>query len=373
MRRFFGLLLVICLTVLLAAGCGSSDDETTGTETQVSSEAEKAPEMVGPKGEPAEAGSAVDLSESEIEELKAGDYTAAFVWHTTDTFTKGVEIAARERLSELGINVVANTVADFDPAKQRSDLQTVEALKPDVIITLPVDPASSASMYREAAKAGSKLVFISNIPEGFVHNKDYVGVVTTNVVDAAKRSATLLGEELEGEGKIGMLYYDAEFFIVNQWDEAFEQTLGERYPEIDVVDKVGFVDPAKANEPASAMLTRNPELDGIYVSWQDPAVGVLTALRAAGRTDVAVTDLGMNETTALDMAKEGSFIGAGVDGPYVMGQALANEVGFAALGKEAPAFIATGSSLITRDNLEEEWPEVYGVPAPASVLEALGQ
>lgn len=374
MRKLLGLSLVVCLVAALVAGCGSSGSDSSGaTGGTGASEAASPPEMVGPKGEPAAPASAVDLSEQDVEELKSGDYTAAFVWHTTDTFTKGVEIAARKRLGELGIKVVADTVADFDPAKQRSDLQTVEALNPDVIVSLPVDPASSASMYREAAEAGSKLVFISNIPEGFVHNKDYVGAVTVNVVDAAKRSAKLLGEDLGGEGKVGVLYYDAEFFIVNQWDEAFEQTLEEQFPEIEIADRMGFADPAKADEPASAMLTRNPALDGIYVSWQDPAVGVLTALRAAGREDVAVTDVGMNETTALDMLDGGSFIGAGVDGPVEMGTTLANEVGFAALGKKAPAYVVTGSGLITADNVVEEWPATYGVPAPSAVAKAAGE
>jgi len=374
----------MCLIALLGASCGSSGDSSTSPATQatVVTKATEAPEaqaspmrpvMKGPNGEPAVGADAVELSASDVAKLKAGDHTVAFVWHTTDTFTKAVEIAARARLAELGVRVVADTVADFDPAKQRNDLQTVQALKPDVIVTLPVDASSSASMFRQATRAGSKLVFISNIPAGFVHNTDYVGVVTTNVVDAAQKSAMLLGTKLSGKGKIGVLYYDAEFFIVNQWDAAFEETIKTKFPDIEIVARAGFVDPAKANEPASAMITRYPDLDGIYVSWQDPAVGVLTALRAAGRKNIAVTDVGMNETTALDMARDGNFIGAGVDGPVAMGQALANEVGYAALGKQAPAFLVTGSSVLTKEDAIERWPSVYGVQAPESLREELGE
>ena len=32
------------------------------------------------------------------------------------------------------------------------------------------------------------------------------------------------------------------------------------------------------------MLLQNPDLDGIYVTWAEPADGVLAALRAAGNT-----------------------------------------------------------------------------------------
>jgi ribose transport system substrate-binding protein len=378
MRSWFRAVPAVCLVALVAAGCGSSNDGTANSKTPTSGSTQtpastKPPEMTGPNGEPAAAGSAVDLSAGELAKLKAGHYTVAFVWHTTDSFTKAVEIAARERLQELGIKVVADTVADFDAAKQRDDLETVEALKPNVIVSLPVDTASSASMYRAATRAGSKLVFISNIPAGFKHGTDYVGVVTTNVVDAAQRSAALFCSKLGGKGKIGVLYYDAKFFIVNEWDQAFEKTMKDKCPGVQIAARTGFADPAKADEPASAMLTRYPDLNGIYVSWQDPAVGVLTALRAAGRKNVAVTDVGMNEATALDMVKGGNFIGAGVDGPIVMGRALANEVGYAALGKPAPAFVVTGSSVITRDDVAQRWQQVYGVSAPASVLKALGQ
>ena len=371
--------IVVCLVAVLAAGCGSSDDDSTSTQasaTETTAAAETPttalPSIRGPNGEEAAQASAVALSAADVAKLKASDGTVAFAWHTTDTFTKAVEAAARERLDELGIKVVADTVADFDPAKQQNDLKTVQALKPDVIVSLPVDAASSAKMYRDAAQAGSKLVFISNTPAGFVHGRDYVGVVTTNVGAAAHESAMLLGRKLGGKGKIGVLYYDAKFFIVNEWDAIFERTLKEEFPDIEIVARQGFADPAKADEPASAMVTRNPDLDAIYVSWQDPAIGVLTALRAAGRSDVAVTDVGMNEATALDMVKDGPFIGAGVDGPVDMGHALADEVGYAVLGRDAPAFLVSGYSSITKDNIAENWQKVYGAPLPAPVAEALG-
>jgi ribose transport system substrate-binding protein len=376
MRNWFRVIPLACLVALLAAGCGSSDEQATDATTRTTAAAETRPSATqsinGPNGEKAARASAVELSEGDVAKVKAAGSTVAFVWHTTDTFTKAVEAAARERFAELGIRVVAATVADFDPAKQQNDLQTVQALKPDVIVSLPVDAASSAAMYRSAAKAGSKLVFISNTPAGFVHGRDYVGVVTTDVGAAAHASAMLLGNKLGGEGKVGVLFYDAKFFIVNEWDAIFERTLEQEFPGIEIVARQGFADPAKADEPAAAMITRNPDLDAIYVSWQDPAVGVLTALRAAGRKDVAVTDVGMNEATALDMVSGGPFVGAGVDGPVAMGRSLADEVGYAVLGKRAPAFLVSGFSEITPDNIAENWPSVYGVPVPAPVAKALG-
>lgn len=383
MRSWFRVVPLLCLIALFAFGCGESEDaptpkttaETTAKEPTLSASPEEIehPSMKGPNGETAVGPRAVDLTEEQVAELKAGDHTVAFVWHALGLDLNAIELGARKRLKELGIEVVAATNANFDAAKQQNDLETVEALKPDVIVSLPVDSTSSAKMYRHAADKGSRLVFLSNIPAGFRHGEDYVGVVTTNVVQAAVESAHLLGRHLGGEGKVGVLYYDADFFIVNQWDEKFEEVLQESYPGIEIAARMGFADPARANEPASAMLTRYPDLDAVYVSWNDPAHGVLTALRAAGRDDVAVTDVGMDEVTALDLAKGGPFIGAGVDAPQEAGRALANEIGYAILGERAPPFVVSGFSLMTRGNLAESWPAIYGQPTPEPVLDALGQ
>src|SRR5829696_8209782 len=162
MRNWFRVVPIVCLIALLAVGCGSSDDSTESPKTQATqaTQATETPATTsaaikGPNGEKAADASAVELSDSDVDKLKAGGGTVAFAWHTTDTFTKAVEASARERFAELGIEVVADTVADFDPAKQQSDLKTVQALKPDVIVSLPVDAASSAAMYRDAAQAGS--------------------------------------------------------------------------------------------------------------------------------------------------------------------------------------------------------------------------
>ena len=48
---------------------------------------------------------------------------------------------------------------------------------------------SGAEAFRPAVEAGVQLVFLSNVPEGYVHGTDYVGVVTDDL--AARRSVRL--------------------------------------------------------------------------------------------------------------------------------------------------------------------------------------
>ncbi|MGO4843886.1 substrate-binding domain-containing protein, partial [Rhizobiaceae sp. 2RAB30] len=76
---------------------------------------------------------------------------------------------AKDEFARLGIEVVAETDAGFDAARQKSDIETILAKKPSVIVSLPVDPETAPEAYRPALAAGTKLMFVDNAPKGFVH------------------------------------------------------------------------------------------------------------------------------------------------------------------------------------------------------------
>lgn len=374
-----GVRAVLVIAALLATSalgaCGGDENEASteqAAEVKVRDVGSDATTMVGPNGETATLAEEVEVTPEQEEQIREGDHSVAFVWHGTDTFTRAIELGARERFDELGIEVVATTDAEFDASKQKNQLETVLARRPDALVTFPVDAATAAPLYRPAVEQGVELLFISNTPEGFEHGRDYAGIVSSDTTTAARQSAQLIGDAMGGEGKLGILFYDQKFFIVNEWDKAFEETLRERHPDIEIVAKEGFADPAKAEEPARGMLTRNPDLDAMYVSWQGPAVGVLSALRSTGRDDVDVTMVGLSEPIALDMARGGAVVGVGVDLPYDAGRLTADSIGLALLGEELPPFAVTGSTGVTRSSLLSGWQEAYGEPAPRRVQEALG-
>ena len=93
----------------------------------------------GPAGEKATPTSALKLSAAEVAKVKQGHYTAALVWHQTSDFEAAVTAGVRDEFKQLGIRIVATTIANFDAAKQKSDVETVMAKKPTVMLTLPVD------------------------------------------------------------------------------------------------------------------------------------------------------------------------------------------------------------------------------------------
>ncbi len=107
------------------------------------------------------------LTPAEEQQIKDGKFTAALVWHEMSEYTNAVNRGAQDEFKRLGIAVVAQTDAGFDAARQKSDVETVLAKKPSIILSLPVDPASAASVYDPARDAGVKLAFVDNSPAGY--------------------------------------------------------------------------------------------------------------------------------------------------------------------------------------------------------------
>jgi len=324
----------------------------------------------GPNGEPATPASALTLSDAEVAKLKAGNYSAALLWHTSSDFTNAVTAGAKDEFARLGIAVVATTDAAFDAAKQKNDVETVMAKKPSIILTLPLDPVSAAASFRPAVEGGVKLVFLSNVPNGYKQGQDFVAVVTDDLFQMGKQAADVLAKAIGGKGKVGYIFHDATYYVTNQRDQAFKTTIEQDYPNIKIVAEQGIADPARAEELAQAMLLKNPDLDGIYVTWAEPAEGVLSVLRNAGNKHTRIVTLDLSEPIALDMVKDGNVVGIVADEAYALGRAMADAGAYGLLGKPAPAFLVAPALTVTKGNVADGWQTSLHRAPPQSVLDA---
>lgn len=325
-------------------------------------------QTIGPNGEAATPSSEIVLSDDDIAALTGKGYKAALLWHTSSDFINAVSAGAKDVFARAGVDVVVTTDAGFDAAKQRSDIETALAAGPDVILSLPLDPVTSAEAFKEAAALGVELVFLSNLPAGYVHGTDYAAIVTDDLFQMGKQAADVLATAIGGEGQVGYIFHDASYYVTNQRDQAFKTTIEADYPDIEIVAEQGISDPAQAEELASAMLLQNPGLDGIYVTWAEPADGVLAALRAAGNTHTKIVTLDLSEPIALDMVKGGNVAGIVADEAYELGRAMVAVGLKALLGQETPAFVVAPALTVTADNVAEGWQRSLHRDAPASVL-----
>lgn len=372
----------LAITALALTACsGETGDTEEAENTEISTQADEAlAELVGqvlakgPRGENPEPASVADLTDEEVEQIREMGATAAIVMHYGGNDWANAQIAGlRARFDELGIEVVATTDANFDPGQQVSDIETVMAMNPDIIVSIPTDPVATSAAYQAAADAGIKLVFMDNVPDGLEAGTDYVSVVSADNFGNGVVSAHLMAKSLNGSGKIGLIYHEADFFVTQQRYQGFKETIENNYPQIEIVAERGISGPDFAGDAQAvtdAWLTQYPDLDGIWAVWDVPAEGVMAAARSAGRTDlkIATEDLGTN--VAIALAKNEMIIGLGAQVPYDQGVTEANLAGGALLGKTAPPYVALSALAVTHENVLEAWEIVFHSPPPAELKDS---
>lgn len=359
---------VACLAVLLAAGCGSSSNGPKRAEPKVSHEVGTGTNFRGPYGEKPVLGKTISFTQEELAKLRSGNHTVAIVFAGVDP----VFPCLHARLRELGLKVIAETNANFDANKQKRDIETVLAKKPEAIISLIVDANSAAAAFRPAVSQRIPLIFEENVPTGYHAGDGYYSDVAQDYTTAARAAADIIADSMDESGKLGVVYYSANFFITNQWDRTFEKRIEDKYPEIEM-DKAGFANPEKAREVAAGLIARNPDLKGVYATWQEPLAGVLAALRASRMNNVNATTVGLDEATALNIAERGPVVGIGGPASCEEGELQADMAGYALLGKKAPPLVISRAYAVTRSNLREGWKASYDTSLPAPVAAALAE
>ncbi|CDX32975.1 Periplasmic binding protein/LacI transcriptional regulator [Mesorhizobium plurifarium] len=327
-------------------------------------------QTVGPQGETATPSSGVTLSDADIAALKDKGYKAALLWHTSSDFTNAVTAGATDEFAKAGISIAVKTDAQFDAARQRSDIETALAAKPNIILALPLDPVTSAEAFRQAVKDGVKLVFLSNLPKDYKQGADYASIVTDDLYQMGKQAADAMAKAIGGKGKVGYIFHDANYYVTNQRDQSFKKTIEKDYPDIKIVAEQGISDPARAEELANAMLLQHPDLDGIYVTWAEPADGVLSALRGAGNKHTKIVTLDLAEPVALDMVKGGNVAALVADKAYELGRAMAVSGMKSLLAQQTPAFVVAPALTVTKENVSQGWKDSLNRDAPQSVLDA---
>jgi len=373
--------LAAVLTTVLLTGCafpGGSQTLAKPTSTVADQALEEIAGQVfskGPNGETASPPSSADLTDEEVAQIKSLGLKAAIVMHTGgDDWSQAQINGLNSEFERLGIEVVATTDAKFDPKTQVANLQTVMAKKPDIIVSLPTDPVATAAAYREAAAGGAKLVFMDNIPAGFEAGKDYVSAVSADNYGNGVISAHLMARALGGQGKIGVVYHDADFFVTKQRYDGFRTTMEQDYPGIEIIESKGVGGPdfaTQAQNAAAAMLSKHSELDGIWAVWDVPAEGVISAALTNGRDDLVIVNCDLGENVAINMASGGPVKGLSAQRPYDQGVTEAMLAGYGLLGKRAPAYVALPALPVTKVNLADAWQQVYHKPVTDKIKQSM--
>ena len=317
-----------------------------------------------------------DLTDEEVQKIKDAHLKAALVFHYAGNDWYNAQVAGlKATFEELGVEIIATTDADFSPDKQVSDIETVLAQNPDIIISIPTDATATSAAYKKVAEAGVTLVFMDQPANDLEAGKDYVSVVSADNYGNGVASAHILANSIGKKGKIAALYHDADFFVTEQRYEGFKKTIEEEYPDIQIIAEKGVSDSdlvAQSQQQADAIINQNPDLAGMWAPWDVPAEGVMAAARSAGRNDLKITTIDLGESVGVAMAQNQLISGTSAQRPYDQGVTEAKiAAGARVLGKTYPTHVALSALPVTRTNLKEAWSEVYHSDLPSNIADLM--
>lgn len=326
---------------------------------------------LGPHGERASPPERVTLLPDDRTAAKALGWRVAVVLHTLESDWAKQQIAGMVGIfGDCGAAVVDVVDCGFSPEKQEAELDRLVALRPDAIISLPVANEQVAAAHARVAAAGIRLVLLDNAPTGLLPGTHYTALVSADNFGLGKIAAAGLAPHLPHGAEVGMLGFAADFFATNEREIAFTKWMQTNRPDVSLhISRFGRID--EAARLAGQMAKENPQLAGLFVVWDTPALAVAQNLAAQGPSLPMVTvDLG--EAVAIELAKGGSFVCVAAQQPFQQGIAAAQTVILSLLGRPVPAWIALPGIAVTAENVVESFQIVWRQPAPKEVLHTLG-
>jgi ribose transport system substrate-binding protein len=309
------------------------------------------------------------LTVSEVKKIQDGNHKIAISWNSLDSeyfmaWRKGTVDACEY----LNIEIVAEASANFDAAKQLSDVENFITLKPDAIISAPIDPIVASGAFRPAVDAGINLAFVSNIPEGYEKDKDYIGVTTSNCYDYGVFAFELLYDLLGSGGKLAALPWETNYWFTNYYNSVFFDLV--ENSDLDLIAKEGYVTFDDSYSVANGIILTHPEVEAIYVDYCTPGFGAVNACKDNGREDIYLVVGGYDEPTLLALI-DGSFDGVYSDVTYLVGFNSVLLACYGILDKEGPEYAVCPAVKFTTENMREIWSVGMGIPLPESVDKAL--
>lgn len=227
-RRWLGAAAALTASSLILAGCGSSSDD-------------------GGNGGSSGGGSASGSTITFIPKSLGNKYFEAS------------DSGGKTAVEEFGGEFQEVGPTEAGPTAQSSFIQTATQQQADAIVLAANDPNAVCADLDAAKQAGVKVVTFDSDTKcrDLFINQVTVQGVADGLVD-------LMGEKLNGTGKIGIESGGPNATNLNAWVDAIKATMAKKYPGIEIVDVVYGNDvDADSYNAAKGLIQSNPDLNGI--------------------------------------------------------------------------------------------------------------
>jgi ribose transport system substrate-binding protein len=268
----------------------------------------------------------------------------------TQFYVEAFQAVAKDKGWDVNVIDTQNDVAAVISRIEDAVTQKVDA------IVINVDPAQ--------VQAGLQTAKAANIPVfGMDAGADPLLVtnVTSNGYAMAAETSTYVADRIGGKGNVVMFVFDA--FPPVQVRGVIADAVFGNYPDIKVLDRVtpdvsdGGIADSRAKMEAILAANPNPgSISAVWAAWDQPALGALQAIEAAGRDKegIVITGIDANPQARDEIAKGGNFEASVAQDFKGIGAATADAVA-RALGGETikQRVIYVPTKLVTAANAKE--------------------
>ncbi len=247
-----------------------------------------------------------------------------------------------------GFTVAYQAAANEDD--QMGQLAIAETLISQGFNGLLVSPQTDANLQPAYEVAKSKGVAVVNVNDAVMPNAAYyVGnVQKDNGVRVAK---WFIQHHPEG-GKVAVIEGQPGVYAAGQRTKGFKETI-EASGKFQLVASV----PAnwsreKAYDAASTILQQHPDLIGFYANNDGMALGVVEAVRAAGKSEQTAVFGTDGISDAYASIKRGELTGTVDSFPVLTGEVAMNVILRIINGQKISRVVSTPQALITKENAD---------------------
>ena len=199
----------------------------------------------------------------------------------TNPFFKEIADAVTDEAAKRGYKVIV-TSAEFDPAKQRTQVKDFLVRKVSAMILTPADSRAVGTAIKEANEAGIP-VFTADIAS-LAEGAKVVSHIATDNYSGGRQAAKAIIQALEGKGKVAIIDHpEVESVILRT--KGFRDELKECDSAIEIVGAwPGKGSKDEAFKVAQDILTAHQDLAGIFAINDPSALGACAAIEKENRT-----------------------------------------------------------------------------------------
>ena len=275
---------------------------------------------------------------------------------TTSQYWATVFDGARKAAQVLGVQVATlGAPSELDAAQEVSIMENAISAHPAGIVIAATNAQALAQPIEAATKAGIPVVVI----DSDANTKDYVTFLATNNETGGQKAADEVARCVKARtgketGNVAYLTALAGAQSLNDRDKGFVEEL-KKYPGLKIVEhRVGNNQPSKALSDSEDLLTRHPDLVGMFADNELEGDGAGTAISEKGLGDKLCLVAFDTSDTELKFVRNGIIDGLIVQNPYMMGYAGVWYALAAAHGVVFPKYVDTGVSVVTKENIASQ-------------------